>query len=1020
MTYIPSHLHTTNGSIGDSIVKIPELVEKAKQLNIPALSVTNHGSLADMCDFYYECVSKGIKPIIGCEVYTTDDRQYKEKDARKTGHLILLSKNNIGLKNLLAITADSQLNGFYYKPRTDYDFLEQTDTAGLIATTACLGSDVNQYILKDDLEEAKKLIIRLNNIFDDFFLEIQPGRFEEQHKVNKALVRFSKELNIPLIASNDIHYLNKDDYLAHDNHVKNYRKQKDNGKLCYPDTCYYLMTREELINGLIPSVGKDIAIEAVNNTLLLDELCNVTIDIDGLNLPEYKCPYGLSPKKYLEYVCLKKLDKIKNLISNVIEYTDRMYFELEVIDKLQFSSYFLIVRDFMQYAKNNDIPYGPGRGSVCGSLVAYLADITKIDPIKYNLLFDRFLSVHRTGSIPDVDSDFGSSKRYMMFDYVVNKYGADHCAAVSTFQMRKARSAIKDAARLLSIEEGDDIAKLIPMTYYDDEGDKLTDLSIEDSLKFVPELKEYAEIFPKLFEMAIKMEGLPRASSIHAAGTLIAKTPLHDLIPMIKKDGSELNATSFDLSQAEKMMLVKYDFLGLATLEVLDEVKKETGYHFDVEFDKYDDENIWNLIGSRNTTGLFQIASSTYKQRMSRLGPDTIEKLAACLALVRGPCISAKTDEKYMRILEGKEQVELIHPFYDEAVKDTYGIMIYQEQLMQCCHNFGLPLHVCYDIMKAAAKKKFDKLESYEQKLWELGKPHMDRKTFDRIFKIIVDSGLYSFNKSHAVAYATLCYETAYYKYYYPKEYLAAELSNIYASATADKKKEKVEETVKECRRLGIKFLPVDVEKSKWKFKVEGDSIRIGMCAISSFGEKAYNALEELEDKSDIETIYEEVNKTVFNKKAFNALIFAGAFGDRTTAYYKYCELRDEEPVDDITFHKTLKINIYDDDSEMEEALLSCNFIHSLANSFESFGYKELKNRSVFECKGLITRVSKKKDKNKNMMAWITVETGDGAIEGVVFANIYAKYKSLIKKNALVDIRAKKESNENCTIISIA
>ena len=269
----------------------------------------------------------------------------------------------------------------------------------------------------------------------------------------------------------------------------------------------------------------------------------------------------------------------------------------------------------------------------------------------------------------------------MMFDYVVNKYGADHCAAVSTFQMRKARSAIKDAARLLSIEEGDDIAKLIPMTYYDDEGDKLTDLSIEDSLKFVPELREYAEIYPKMFDMAIKMEGLPRASSIHAAGTLIAKTPLHDLIPMIKKDGSELNATSFDLSQAEKMMLVKYDFLGLATLEVLDEVKKETGYDFDIEFDKYDDENVWNLIGSRNTTALFQIASSIYKQRMSRLAPKTIEQLAACLALVRGPCISAKTDEKYMRILEGKEQVELIHPFYDEAVKDTFGIMIYQEQL---------------------------------------------------------------------------------------------------------------------------------------------------------------------------------------------------------------------------------------------------------------------------------------------------------------------------------------------------
>lgn len=401
MTYVPSHLHTTNGSIGDSIVKIPELVKKAKQLNIPAICVTNHGSLADMYDFYFECISNDIKPIIGCEVYTTDDRMYKEKDARKTGHLILLAKNNIGLKNLLAITADSQLNGFYYKPRTDYDFLEQTDTNGLIATTACLGSDVNKYILKDDLEEAKKLICRLNNIFDDFFLEIQPGDFDEQRKVNKALVKLSRELNIPLIASNDIHYLNKGDYLAHDNHVKNSRKQKDNGKLCYPDKCYYLMEKDELIESLSRSVGKAVAIEAVNNTLLLDKMCNITIKVNGLNLPDFECPKNLSPKTYLEYVCLKKLDKIKDKISNVIEYTDRMYKELDVIDKLYFSSYFLIVRDFMQYAKDNDIPYGPGRGSVCGSLVAYLADITKIDPIKYDLLFDRFLSVHRTGSIPD-------------------------------------------------------------------------------------------------------------------------------------------------------------------------------------------------------------------------------------------------------------------------------------------------------------------------------------------------------------------------------------------------------------------------------------------------------------------------------------------------------------------------------------------------------------------------------------------------------------------------------------------
>lgn len=1019
--YVPSHLHTTNGSIGDSIVKIPELVEKAKQLNLPALCITNHGSLADMYDFYFECTSNDIKPIIGCEVYTSSDRLYKEKDNRETGHLILLAKNNIGLKNLLEITADSQLNGFYYKPRTDYDFLERTDTTGLIATTACNFSDVNKLILSGELGSAERLISRLNNIFDDFFLEIQPGNFDEQKIVNKALINFSRKLNIPLIASNDIHYLNKEDYLAHDSHVKNYQKKKYDGTLCYPDTCYYLMTRDELVESLSKSVGEEIALEAINNTLLLNEMCNATIEVDGLNLPEFKCPGTFTPKTYLEYLCVKRIDEIKDKIPDVIEYTDRAYMELDVIEKLGFTSYYLIVRDYMEYAKKNNIPCGPGRGSVCGSLVAYLAGLTKIDPIKYNLLFDRFLSIHRTGSIPDVDSDFGSSKRHMMFDYVVEKYGADHCAAVSTFQMRKARSAIKDAARILSIEEGDDIAKLIPMTHYDEEGDKMTDLSIEQSLEVVPELQEYAKIYPELFDMAMKMEGLPRASSIHAAGTLIAKSPLHDLIPMIKKDGSDLNATSFDLSQAEKMMLVKYDFLGLATLEVLDEVRRETGYDFDIAFDKYDDKDVWDLIGSRNTTGLFQIASSTYKQRMSRLAPKTIEQLAACLALVRGPCISAKTDEKYMRILEGKDTVELIHPIYDEAVKDTNGIMIYQEQLMACCANFGLPLHEGYNVMKASAKKKFDKLKAYEDKLWKLAQEkEMDREIFDRIFKMIVDSGLYSFNKSHAVAYATLCYETAYYKYHYPKEYMAAELTNIYATATSDKKKEKVEETVKECRRLGIKFLPIDVEKSQWKFTVESNCIRIGMCAISSFGEKAYGALAELKVRDSLETIYENINKTVCNKRAFNALIFAGAFGDRTQAYHKYCELRKEEPNDVITFHKALKINIYDDDSEMEEALLSCNFIHSLTNNFESFGYKELKKKAMFSCPALITRVSKKKDKNKNMMAWITIETGDGAIEAVVFANVYSKYKSLIKKNALVDVTGKKEDDGNCAIIKVA
>ena len=1020
MSYAITHLHTAGGSVGDSIVKIPELIKRVKELNINAVAVTNHGSLADMYDFYFECIKEEVKPLIGCELYSTNDRTYKEKDSKRH-HLLLIAKNNQGLQNLLTICADAELIGKYYKPRTDWTFLEETDTTGIIATTACIGSEVNQYILNDELYKAKSLIIRMNSIFDDFYLEIQPGDFEGQRKINKALVDISEELNIPIIASNDIHYVFKEDYIAHDSHVKVQRKMKTNEGLCYPDKCYYVMTHEELFNSLSLSVGEEKALEAINNTLDLANKCNVEIKIDGLNLPEFDCPGEFSPKSYLEYICLKKLNQIQHKIKDISNYQERMYMELDVIEKLGFTSYFLIVRDFMEYAKKNNILCGPGRGSVCGSLVAYLAGLTKIDAIKYDLLFDRFLSIHRTGSIPDVDMDIASAKRHMMFDYTVNKYGEDHCAAVSTFQIRKAKSAIKDACRIMDIADGEEIAKLIPMTCYDEEGDKLTDLSIEQSLEQVPELREWQEIYPEMFDMAIKMEGLPRATSIHAAGTLIAKTTLHDLVPMIKKDGSNLNATSFDLSQAEKMMLVKYDFLGLSTLDVVDETQKRTKDIFDIEFDNYDDENIWNLIGSRNTTGLFQIASNTYKTRMARLAPKTIEQLAACLALVRGPCISAKTDEKYMRILEGKEEVELIHPVYDEATKDTYGIMIYQEQLMACCANFGLPLHEGYDLMKASAKKKMDKLASYEDKLWKLAqKKDMDKETFDKIFKMIVDSGLYSFNKSHAVAYATMCYMTAHYKYYYPLEYLSAEFTNIYINVAADKRKERLAETIKECRRLGIKFKPVTVADSKWEFVPEDNCIRIGMCAISSFGYKAYQSLDYClaqEVEPTLTEVYENVNKTTCNKKSFNALIFAGAFGDITESYNKYCELREEDPQEVVVFHKNLKLNIYDDDREIEQGMLGYNFIHSITNELKPIGYKELKNKSTFKTRALVTRVKKQRDKNKNMMAFLTIETGDGAIDAVMFAKTYEKYKKYVKKDLLIDITGKKDNNENCIIL---
>lgn len=1016
--YAIIHLHTCNGSIGDSIIKTDELMKRIKELNIPAVACTDHGSMSDMYNFYYECIKNNVKPILGCEIYVTEDRTLKEKTAERY-HMILLAKNNIGLKNLLSICSDAELIGKYYKPRTDIDFLEEIDTTGIIATTACVRGEIPQLILADKIDEAKQLINRLNNIFEDFYLEIQPGDFDDQKKVNKHLCELSEELNVPLIASNDVHYIYQKDYLAHDAHVKVHRKVKIDEELIYPDKCYYVMSYEELFNNLKDSVGENYAKKAMDNTMDLANKCDIDLNIKELNLPTFDCPNDFTPKNYLEYICLRKLEQIKHKISSLSEYTERMYMELEVIEELGYTSYFLIVRDFMEYAKENNILCGPGRGSVCGSLVAYLAGLTKIDAIKYNLLFDRFLSIHRKSSIPDVDMDIASARRQEMFDYTVNKYGEDHCAAVSTFQIRKAKSAIKDACRIMDIDDADAIAKLIPLSHYDKEGDKMTDLSIEESLKIVPELQEYQEIYPDMFDMAIKLEGLPRATSIHAAGTLIAKTNLHDLIPMIKKDDSLLNATSFDLSQAEKMKLVKYDFLGLSTLDVIDYVQKATGDIFDIEFDNYDNKEIWQLIGSRNTTGLFQIASSTYKSRMPRLQPKTIEELAACLALVRGPCISAKTDKLYMDIQENKAEVKHLHPVYDDATKETNGIMIYQEQLMECCKNFGLPLHEGYKLMKASAKKKLDEIGAYREELYALAKNiNMSDDIFEEIFKMIVDSGLYSFNKSHAVAYAILCYMTAYYKVKYPDIYMAAELTNIYNNVSAEKRNDRISETVKECRRIGIKFLPIDIKKSKWEFTVEDGKIRIGLCAISSFGYKAYEALTACdlsEDQMDLETIYENVNKTVFNKKAFNAIIFSGAFGDIIEVYNKYCELRKEEPKDEIVFHKNLKINIYDDDYEIENNLLGFNYIHSKTNNLESFNYKDLKTNARFECQAIISKVKKKKVKSTNKtMAFLEIETGDGILEAVVFANIYDNYKSLLKQNKMITFKGIKEDNNKC------
>ena len=1028
--YVPLHVHTSRNSIGDSILKLNSYIDKAKELGLDTLCITGHGSLADMYDFYFKCIDNDIKPIIGCEIYLTPDMENKTKDS-KTYHMILIAKDNAGLKNLINIVSVASLQGFYKKPRVDLNYIREY-SEGIICTTACVGGMLPQYILDNQEELIESHINELKDIFgDDLYFEIQPGDFSDQITVNNKLIELSNKHNVPLVLTNDIHYLNEEDYIVHDYHVRLGQKKtaSEDGSLIYPDKCYWLMSYDRLIESM-SLYDKTIINDAINNTIKIGQECSVSVEVKDLNLPEFKCPNGYTPRQYIEHLCYERLDEIQYLITDPNRYIDRMHFELDTLEELGYTSYMLIMWDIYKYAREQGIMMGPSRGSVGGSIVAYLLQIIKIDAIKYDLLFERFTSKFRKGSIPDIDCDSMSSRREELFNYVISKYGTDHCAAVSTFTYRKAKSAIRDVCRLLEIDlkTADIIAKLIPTVYYlddDSEEDKLVDLSIAEALEHVPELRDYQKIYPEMFDIAMKLEGLESSTSIHAAGTLITNNPVIESMPMIRQDKKKLQATALELKACESVFAIKYDFLGISTLDVLKDCEKMTGVVFNTEFDKYNDPKVWELISSNKTTGLFQIGTDTYKKRMPRLAPKTIQELAACLALVRGPCISSGSDEIYMRIQEGLESIHLIHPYYDDVTKNTNGVMIFQEQLMNVCVNMGVSIERGFQIMKFSSKKKFDKLREAEEELRSLTKETMTKEQFDKVFTMIVDAGKYAFNSSHAVAYSVLCYMTAFYKCHYPKEFTAANLTNIYINGgDAKKRHDKLVETFKDARRLGINFLPPDIRKSSWKFTIEGDSIRVGLCAIASFSEAAYNEIVEKcipfdEDIDLLEQIMDKVEKKKCGKRAMIPLILSGALGDRCECYNTFCTIRKEEPQSELFIHNKLTIDLYEEDREVEAALLEIPYTTYPANGLQAIGIEDKPNYKPFEITAYVTRVKQHKTKTKEQMAFLTFDTGDGEIELTAFADVYKPNKKLLKKDTIIKATIKK-TNKGIILMSVA
>ena len=931
MSYAILHAHDTYGSIGDSILYIKDYVKKAKELGIKNLAITNHGSLATFVEFYDTCVNNDIKPIIGCEFYYVPDITVKDKKEKRS-HLILLAKNEAGLKNIIKLHNTASEQGFYYKPRIDFDMLKEYHE-GLICLTACVGGHIPRLILKDEIDLAKQEINRFKALFGpDFYLEIQPGNFDDQKKVNHWLCLLSEELYVPIVATNDVHYLNKDEWRIHDAHVKDSRKQSLSDSPSYPDCIYYVMSRAELKEHLLNAIDLEnkeaIAEKAIDQTLTIADKVNVTLSSEEL-MPCYDPT--INEAKRLTELCYNRLRSIENRLTNPALYESRLEQELDTIHYLRFDGYFLIVKDIVDFCDANNIARGPGRGSAVGSLVSYLLDISKVDPIKYGLLFERFLSKDRKG-FPDIDLDVLPERRSEIYRHIIERYGENHCCFVSTFNKRKARAAIKTAARILNkpVDLADRIAKALPYVIYEDD-EKQNNPSIEEIIEKNIVVRKLSEEHKDIFSLAIKLQNYPSAAGIHPAGIVISPVDITDRYPLIRAKDKELHATSLDLSNVERLSGVKFDLLALSNLTTIAAVERQIGLQINYEAPGFfEDDAVWSIIGSEHTTGLFQISSNIYKYRMPKLKPHSIPELAACLALVRGPCISSHADRKYINILQGKEAPDPICKEYWNVTKNTCGIIIYQEQVLLICQSIGLLKEESYRLLKACSKKKTDKIKEYEKMFYSCAKQKgIEEEKIDRIWREILNSAKYAFNISHAVAYAFLCYASAWLKVHYANQYMCELLNKIYTKPDT----EIINNIARECIQLKLSFLPVDINKSDWNFTLdEFDKIRLGFIAIKGLGVKAYEAIQSAQKPFvNFRDFLNKIPGRQCNKKCIMLLIMADAFKqvenkDSLTLLTEYVkDIRKEEPVTEIKLGKDL-IDVSETHDEIEKKIFGINF----------------------------------------------------------------------------------------------
>lgn len=884
-----THLHVhTEYSLLDGFSRVKTLVKRAKEKGMTAVAITDHGCMFGAIDFYKAAKAEGIKPIIGCEVYTAP-RKLTDKDPnydKHQGHLVLLAKDMTGYKNLIKIVSKSYVDGFYYKPRTDMDELKK-HSQGLIALSACLAGDVPRAIMNGNYDKARKLAMEYRNIFGNgnYYLEIQDHGLPEQKQVNTEVVRLSRELNIPLVATNDVHYVDKDDAKIQDILMcLQMQKTIDNeNRMKFPSDEFYLKSREEM-EQLFPELE-----EALDNTNEIAERCNVEFEFHKYHLPRYDVPEGYTTNGYFRELCQKGL--VERYGEDCPEeYKERLEYELNTIENMGYVEYFLIVWDFINFAKQNNIMVGPGRGSAAGSIVAYTLKITDIDPMKYSLLFERFLNPERV-SMPDIDIDFCYERREEVIDYVKRKYGEDHVAQIITFGTMGAKIAIRDVARVLNVSynKADQIAKEIPFEL------GMTIDKAMDSNPTLVDLYESDAEAREVIDISKRLEGTLRHASTHAAGVVIARNPVDEYVPLYKHQDSI--TTQFTMTTLEELGLLKMDFLGLRTLTVirdaldLIELNRDIkGYIEHIDFSKmeYDDDEVFETLSQGNTLGVFQLESSGMRNFMKQLKPNSFEDIVAGISLFRpGPMDSIPT---YIENKNNPEKVTYINDKLRPILEVTYGCLVYQEQVMQVVRDLAGYSYGRSDLVRRAmSKKKMDVMEEERQyfihgKFDDEGnieipgciRNGISEEDANKIFDDMIDFARYAFNKSHAAAYGVLAYETAYLKVHYPVEFMAALMTSIMGNS------DKVVEYIRECNVIGIPVNPPDINKSFAKFSVEGDSIRFGLAAVKNVGVNVIeNIVKEREENGEFKDFVDfakRLDSKDTNKRMIESLIKCGAF----------------------------------------------------------------------------------------------------------------------------------------------